>query len=269
MGKLDGKVALVTGAARGQGRTHAVRLAREGADIIACDICAPVETMLYKPATPAELEETVAAVEAEDRRIVSRIVDTRDLAALERLVADGVAQLGRLDIVVANAGVMNAGRLWEITDEQWRTVIDVNLTGTWHTIKATVPHIINGGQGGSIILISSVSGLKGSAFVGAYVASKFGVTGLGQTLANELGEYNIRVNTIHPAAVATEIVNDAHLFKLMEEHNTTLAPTFMTSLSTPWMETDDIANHVVFLASDEARYMTGSKVVIDLGTLCR
>lgn len=269
MGKLDGKVALVTGAARGQGRNHAIRLAREGADIIACDICAPVATTKYKPATEAELAETVAAVEAEDRRIFSRVVDIRDLAALEQFTADAVAELGRLDIVVANAGVMNAGRLWEISEEQWQTVIDVNLTGTWHTVKATVPHIIAGERGGSIILISSVSGLKGSVFVGPYVASKFGVTAIGQTLANELGQYNIRVNTIHPAGVETEIVNDSDLFELMGQHAETLAPTFMTALSTPWMQPDDISNHVVFLASEDSRYMTGSKVVIDLGTLCR
>jgi SDR family mycofactocin-dependent oxidoreductase len=269
MGRLDGKVALVTGAARGQGRSHAIRLAREGADIIACDVCAPVDTMLYKPATTEELAETTAAVEAEDRRILARPTDIRDLAALEALVADGVAEFGRLDIVVANAGVMNAGRLWEITPEQWQSVIDVNLTGTWHTIKAAVPAVIAGGQGGSIILISSVSGLKGSVFVGAYVASKFGITGLGQTLANELGEFNIRVNTVHPAAVDTEIVKDTDLFGLIAQHEHTLAPTFMTSLATPWMAPEDISNTVAFLASDESKYMTGSKIVVDLGTLCR
>ena len=269
MGRLDGKVALITGAARGQGRSHAVRLAREGADIIACDICAPVETMLYKPSTEEQLAETAAAVEAEDRRILTRKVDIRDLPGLQALVADGVAEFGRLDIVVANAGAMNAGRLWEITPEQWQTIMDVNLTGTWNTIKATVPAVIAGGQGGSIILISSVSGLKGSVFVGAYVASKYGVTGLGQTLANELGQYNIRVNTVHPAGVETEIIQDTDLFKLMGEHQHTLAPTFMTSLATPWMTPEDISNTVAFLASDESRYMTGAKVVVDLGTLCR
>jgi SDR family mycofactocin-dependent oxidoreductase len=269
MGRLDGKVALVTGAARGQGRAHAVRLAQEGADIIACDVCAPVDTTLYKPATVDELNATVAAVEAEDRRILARTADIRDLPALEALVADGVDDFGRLDIVVANAGVMNAGRLWEITPAQWKVIIDVNLTGTWNTIKAAVPAMIAGERGGSIILISSSTGLKAFPFLGAYGASKFGVTGLGQTLANELGEYNIRVNTIHPAGVETEIINDPDLFKLIEEHQHTLAPVFMTSLATKWMKPEDISNTVAFLASDEAKYMTGSKIVVDMGTVCR
>jgi SDR family mycofactocin-dependent oxidoreductase len=269
MGRLDGKVALVTGAARGQGRAHAVRLAQEGADIIACDVCAPVATTLYKPATAEELAETVRAVEAEDRRILARQADIRDLPALEALVADGVGEFGRLDIVVANAGAMNAGRLWEITPEQWNTIIEVNLTGTWNTIKASVPAVIAGGRGGSIILISSSTGLKAFPFLGAYGASKFGVTGLGQTLANELGEYNIRVNTVHPAGVQTEIINDTDLFKLIGDHQHTLAPVFMTSLATKWMAPEDISNAVAFLASDDSRYMTGSKFVVDLGTVCR
>ena len=269
MGRLDGKVALVTGAARGQGRAHAVRLAQEGADIIACDVCAPVATTLYKPATLDELDQTVAAVEAEDRRIVARAADIRNLPALEELVADGVAEFGRLDIVVANAGIMNAGRLWEITPEQWNAIIDVNLTGTWNTIKAAVPAVIAGGRGGSIILTSSSTGLKAFPFLGAYVASKFGITGLGQTLANELGEYNIRVNTVHPAGVKTEIINDTDLFRLIGEHQHTLGPVFMTSMPTPWMAPEDIANAVAFLASDESKFMTGSKMVVDMGTVCR
>jgi SDR family mycofactocin-dependent oxidoreductase len=269
MSRLEGKVALVTGAARGQGRAHALRLAQEGADIIACDVCAPVDTVLYRPATVEELNETASAVEAQDRRVVARPADIRDLAALEELVADGVAELGRLDIVVANAGIMNAGRLWEITPAQWQTIIDVNLTGTWNTIKATVPALIAGGRGGSIIVTSSSTGIKAFPFLGAYVASKFAITGMAQTLANELGEFNIRVNTVHPAVVKTEIVNDSDLFKLIGQHQHTLGPMFMTTLPTDWMDPEDIANAVAFLASDESRYMTGSKMVVDMGTVCR
>ena len=172
-GSLLGRVAFVTGAARGQGRAHAVRLAREGADIIALDICAAAsDCVTYPPASPEQLNETVRAVEAEGRKVLAREVDIRDGAALQQLVADGVEQLGRLDIVVANAGVLGWGRLWELTDEQWDTVIGVNLTGTWRTLRATVPAMIEAGNGGSIVVVSSSAGVKATPGNGHYAASK-------------------------------------------------------------------------------------------------
>jgi SDR family mycofactocin-dependent oxidoreductase len=269
MGRLEGKVAFVTGAARGQGRAHAVRLADEGADIIAADVCAPLATIKYPSATPADLEETVRQVTARGRRIVAAQADVRDLGGLEQVVADGVAQLGALDIVVANAGVMSAGRLWELTPAQWQDVIGVNLTGVWHTIKATVPTMIEQGTGGSIILTSSVAGLVGQPFVGHYVSSKHGVVGLCRTLANELGEYNIRVNSIHPVGVNTAMLHDPDLFPMIEKRQDTLGALFMNTLPFDFVEPEDVAGLVAFLASDEAKYMTGAQVPIDLGVVNR
>jgi SDR family mycofactocin-dependent oxidoreductase len=269
MGRLSGKVALVTGAARGQGRAHARRLAEEGADIIAADICAPVATVKYASATPEDLAETVRLVQQHDRRIVARELDVRDLPALEQLVADGIAELGRLDIVVANAGIMTAGRLWELTTDQWEQVVGVNLTGVWHTVKATVPAMIEQGSGGSIILTSSVAGLTGQPFVGHYVATKHGIVGLCRTLANELGEYHIRVNSIHPVGVNTEMIAEPDLFPLIEQRQDTLGPIFMNTLPVDFIEPEDVAGLVAFLASDEARHMTGAQVPIDLGNTNR
>jgi SDR family mycofactocin-dependent oxidoreductase len=269
MGRLEGRVALITGAARGQGRAAAVRLADEGADIVACDACSGFATIKYPPATQEDLDETAAAVEKTGRRCLALPVDVRDLDGLQSLVADGLRDLGRLDVVLANAGILNGGRLWEITPEQFREVLDVNVVGTWNTIKAAVPPMIEAERGGSIILTSSVSGLKGTVFNGAYVASKHAITGMTRTLANELGEYRIRVNSIHPAGVRTEMVNEPDLFGLIDRFSTTLAPTYMTSLPYAWMQPEDIANAVAFLASDESKFMTGTGITIDMGTVCR
>ena len=196
---LEGRVAFVTGAARGQGRAYAVRLAQEGADVIISDICASVsQTIPYPGATPDDLAETVRLIEAEGRKVLARQVDIRDDAAVRTLVADGVEQFGRLDVLVANAGVLSWGRLWELTDEQWNSVIDVNLTGTWRTLRAVIPAMIEAGNGGSIIIVSSSGGLKATPGNGHYAASKHGLTAMTNTLALELGEYSIRVNSIHP-----------------------------------------------------------------------
>jgi SDR family mycofactocin-dependent oxidoreductase len=266
---LEGKVALVTGAARGQGRAHAVRLAAEGADVIAVDVCAPVESVKYPNATTEDLAETARMVEHHDRRIQTYQADVRDLSALEEAVRQGVDRLGRLDIVVANAGIMTAGRLWEITPEQWDQVIAVNLTGVWHTIKATVPILIGQGTGGSVILVSSPAGLVGTPFIGHYVASKHGVVGLCRTLANEVGEYNIRVNSIHPSPVNTILITDPDLGPLIEQYATTLAPLFMNTLPFTMMEPEDVSGLVAFLAGDDARYMTGAQVPLDMGLVNR
>ncbi|HEX4243994.1 MAG TPA: mycofactocin-coupled SDR family oxidoreductase, partial [Acidimicrobiales bacterium] len=241
----------------------------EGADIIAVDLCAPIDTIKYAGATSADLAETVRQVTAIGREIVAAEADVRHLAGLQKAVAEGVGSLGSLDVIVANAGVMSAGRLWELTEEQWRDVIDINLTGVWHTIKATVPTMIEQGTGGSIILTSSVAGLVGQPFVGHYVSSKHGVVGLCRTLANELGEYNIRVNSIHPVGVNTDMLHDPDLFPMITERQDTLGPLFMNTLPFDFLEPEDVAGLVAFLASDEAKYMTGAQVPIDLGVVNR
>jgi SDR family mycofactocin-dependent oxidoreductase len=266
--RLAGKVALITGAARGQGRAEAVRLASEGADIIALDNCVSAETTDYDGPTEEDLAETVRLVEAQDRRIVARKADIRDLPALQSLVKDGVAELGRLDVVVANAGICPANWSWETPVEQWQEVIDVNLTGTFYTMKATIPTLIEQGTGGSIIITSSVAGLRGHPFLSAYAASKHGVVGMAKSIAVELGQYNIRVNTIHPHGVATGM-QPKRMGELIMENAATLGPIFMQTLPDPISQPEDIAAVVAFLASDDSHHMTGVQLPVDLGTLLR
>jgi SDR family mycofactocin-dependent oxidoreductase len=274
-GRVAGKVALITGAARGQGRSHAIRLAEEGADIIALDIAEaiPSVTKFYPGATEQDLAETVRAVEALDRRIVSRKVDVRDFDALKTAVDEGVAELGRLDIVAANAGIFLHGDLaHEVSESDWDDVLDINLKGVWHTAKAAVPHLIAQGTGGSITITSSTAGLKGSPNLVAYTASKHAVLGLARTLSNELAQYWIRVNTIHPTTVATPMVQNESLYKLFMpdvEHPTQAEAevvfTSINSLPIPWVEPIDISNALLFLSSDEARYITGTELKVDAG----
>jgi SDR family mycofactocin-dependent oxidoreductase len=262
-------VAFITGAARAQGRAHAVRLAREGADIIALDICRPVsDTITYTPATPEDLAETVRLVEAEGRKVLARQADIRDDAALCQLVADGIEQFGRLDVVVANAGVLGWGRLWELTDEQWDTVIGVNLTGTWRTIRATVPAMIEAGNGGSIVVVSSSAGLKATPGNGHYSASKHGLTGLTNSLAIELGEYGIRVNSIHPYSVDTPMIEPEAMMEIFAKH-----PTFVHSFPPMplqykgFMAAEEVADVVVWLAGDGAGTVSGTQIHVDKGAL--
>lgn len=268
MGLLEGRVAFVTGAARGQGRSHAVRLAREGASIIAIDIAADVSPDNgYPPATGADLDETVALVQAEGREILARTVDVRDSDGMNAVLASGVAEFGnRLDVVVANAGIVSWGRFWEMSDDQWQTLLDVNLTGVWRTMKAATPHMIEAGNGGSIITISSVSGIKSLPGQAHYSAAKHGVVGLTKTAAIELGEYGIRVNSIHPWGVATPMAaEDANMAKLFTDH-----PHYGTSFASalPGLilaEPDDISDGVIYLASDLSRAVTGTQLTIDMG----
>ena len=269
MGRLDGRVAFITGGARGQGRAHAVRLASEGADIITIDICAGFESVKMPPATVQELEETARLVEKEGRRVVARRADVRDFDGLQAALDEGVAELGRLDVVVANAGILNAGWTWELTATQWQEVIDVNLTGVFNTTKAAIPTMIRQGQGGSIIITSSVAGLYGQPFTASYTAAKHGVVGLARCLANELAEHSIRVNTIHPTGVDTEMYRVPDLFPLIQTRAETLGPVFMNALPAEVMQPEDIAAVVAFLASDESRYMTGGQIRIDCGKLNR
>jgi (+)-trans-carveol dehydrogenase/(-)-trans-carveol dehydrogenase len=276
-GRVAGKVAFITGAARGQGRSHAIRLAQEGADIIAVDVCEDVPTVPYAGATEAELAETVKQVEALDRRIVAAKADVRDYGQLKAALDDGVAQLGRLDIVSANAGIgTSPHKSWEMDETTWQTMIDINLTGVWHTAKAAIPHLIEGGRGGSIILTSSAAGLQAYENIAHYVSAKHGVVGLMRTLALELAPHSIRVNSIHPTQVDTPmIMNEAtyQLFRPDLEHPTRddFAPASQSvnALPIPWVEPVDISNAVLFLSSDEARYVTGVTFPVDAGTVIK
>jgi len=266
---LAGKVAYVTGAARGQGRSHCVRLARAGADVIAIDACGPVaEHNGYPPAEPADLSETVNLVEGEGRKIRAEQVDIRDLVGQQRVVSDAIEQFGRLDIVVANAGVLNWGRLWEISPQQFQDVVDINLTGLWNTIKAAVPAMIDAGNGGSIIAISSAAGVKAVPGCGHYCASKFGVVGLTNSLAVELGEFGIRVNSVHPYGTDTPMGNDASMWQMFADH-----PNFIHSFSPGALPTDSLAapdlvsDIVVWLASDASSLLTAAQIPADKGYL--
>jgi len=269
--RLEGKVAFITGAARGQGRAHALRLASEGADLALSDIGGPVAENMVRPTEPEDLDETVRQVEALGlgTKVISRKVDVRDLPALEAFAAETVAALGRLDIVVANAGILAWAMLEDTTAEQWQAVLDTNLTGTFFTVKATAPLIIRQGEGGSIILISSSAGLKGQPFTLGYTAAKHGVTGLAKALANELGEYDIRVNSIHPAGVLTAMGDVPGLMELISAKATTLGPIFMNTLPHEMMEPKEISATVAWLASDDSRMVTGTQIRVDLGTCNR
>ncbi|WP_020101704.1 mycofactocin-coupled SDR family oxidoreductase [Mycobacterium sp. 360MFTsu5.1] len=266
---LAGKVAFVTGAARGQGRSHCVRLARAGADIVAIDACAPVaESNGYEPATPADLAETVNLVEGEGRKIYAKQVDVRDAEGQQRVVAETIEQFGRLDIVVANAGVLNWGRLWEISPQQWQDTLDINLTGVWHTIRAVVPAMIEAGNGGSIIATSSAAGIKAVPGCGHYCASKFGVVGMINALAVELGEFGIRVNSVHPYGTDTPMGNDVSMYQVLQDH-----PQYIHSFSPGALPTDSlikpdqISDIVVWLASDASSLVTAAQIPADKGYL--
>lgn len=275
-GRMQGKIAFVTGAARGQGRSHAVRLAEEGADIIAVDACAGIATVdKYPLATREDLDETVNTVEKLGRRIVASVADVRDAEALAAALDAGVAELGGLDTVVANAGIASYGLSWELSEEQWRDMLDVNLTGVWHTAKAAVPHLVARG-GGCMIFTSSIGGLKGIQQVGHYVAAKHGLVGLMRTMANELAERRIRVNTVHPTNVDTHMIKNPGTYGMFApgDPEPTLEKALdgfrsLNAIPVPWVDPIDISNAVLFLASDEARYITGVALPVDAGAAVR
>ncbi|HNP57673.1 MAG TPA: mycofactocin-coupled SDR family oxidoreductase [Gordonia sp. (in: high G+C Gram-positive bacteria)] len=263
MGQFDGQVVYITGIARGQGRNHAVRFAAEGASIIGMDIAARVaDHQTYPTATEDDLAETVRLVEEAGGKILARKGDTRDLAFQEQLVADGFELFGRLDHVVANAGILTWGLTWEQTEEQFTDVIDVNLVGTWKTLKATIPTMRKARNGGSITIISSTAGLKAMPNQASYSASKFALRGLAQSVAKELGPKHIRVNTVHPYAVHTPMgVEDTSAFKSFEdwpEH----FPSMMNHY--PIASVDDLSDAVLYLAG--AKAVTGAEFAIDMGS---
>jgi SDR family mycofactocin-dependent oxidoreductase len=274
---LEGRVALVTGAARGQGRAHAVRLAGDGADIVAIDICKPVsDTVTYPMPTADDLAETARLVEEAGRKVIAREIDIRDLGAQQQLVADAVEQFGRLDIVVANAGILSWGRIWEMSEEQWDTVIEVNLNGTWRTIKAAVPAMIEAGNGGSIIIVSSSAGTKATPGNAHYSASKHGLVALTNALAIEAGEFGIRVNSIHPYSIDTPMVQPEAMMEIFGKY-----PAFLHSFSPmpyhpvnhqgkkglkEFMTPEEVSDVVAWLAGDGSATISGSQIAVDRGT---
>lgn len=277
-GTLEGRVAFVTGAARGQGRAHAVRLASEGADIVAIDVCGPIsDTITYPAATSEELAETASAVEATGRKVLAREVDIRDLPALQQVVADAVEQFGRLDVVVANAGVLNWGRMFEMSEEQWDSVIDVNLNGTWRTLRAAVPAMIEAGNGGSIIVVSSSAGLKATPGNSNYAASKHGLVAITNSLALEVGEFGIRVNSIHPYSIDTPMVEPEAMMEIFGKY-----PSYIHSFSpmpfhpvnhegkkglNEFMTAEEVSDVVAWLAGDSSATISGSQIAVDRGTM--
>ena len=272
MGRLDGKVAFITGAARGQGRSHAVRLAQEGCDIIAVDACHAFESVPYPGSTEADLKETVRLVEDCGRRIIAAPADVRDLGAMQAIVDDGVAELGRLDIVLANAGIASFGPTLTMSEDTWNEMIDINLTGVWKAVRAAAPKVVEGQRGGSIVLTSSSASIVAWENVAHYTAAKTGVVGLMRVLAKELAPHSIRVNSVHPTTVATDMVLNDSTYRLFrpELPNPTRADCeeilmTMNALPIPAIEPIDVSNAILYLVSDDARYVTGSCHFITAG----
>jgi SDR family mycofactocin-dependent oxidoreductase len=270
MGSLDGQVAFITGGARGQGRSHAVRLASEGADIVLVDICHNIASNKYELATPADLAATVGMVEALDRRAVAAEVDVRDFAQLAAVLDGAVAQLGRLDIVVANAGIapMSFDDDALLGDQAFHDVVDVNLGGVWNACRASIPHLISGARGGAMVLTSSTAGIKGytgstGGAVG-YTAAKHGIVGIMRTLANDLAPHRIRVNTIHPTGVNTMMAVNPIMAEWISE-DPSRGVHMENPLPVDILEPEDISNAVAFLVSDQARYITGVMLPVDAG----
>lgn len=273
MGRLENKVAFISGAARGQGRSHAVKLAEEGADIIAIDLCEQVPSVGYPMSSEEDLAETVRLVEEQDRRIIASKADVRDQQALKEAVDAGVEELGRLDIVVANAGISGYGPAHELEESDWQDVIDINQTGVWKTCKVAVPHIMAHGEGGSVVIIGSAAALHAFDGLAHYVTAKTGLIGLMRSMALELGPSKIRVNSIHPTQVDTPMLMNDYIFKMfVPDHDDPKREDFapisqdMHALPVPWVEPEDISNAIVFLTSDEGRYITGVPLPVDLGS---
>lgn len=271
-GKLEGKVAFITGAARGQGRSHAVRLAEEGADIIGIDVPQYIPDLPYKPATAGDLAETVRQVEELGRRMVSAEADVRDFDALKAAVDAGVGELGRLDIVLANAGIVSPAPTLEMSEEAWQTMIDINLTGVWKTLKAAVPHVIAGGRGGSVVITSSLAAIVVQPNIAHYAAAKGGLIQLSNVLSKELAPQGIRVNTVHPGTVLTDMVLNEPTFRLFRpdlEHPTQedfeAVARQLTGMPTAAIDPIDISNAILYLVSDDGRYVTGTTHVVSAG----
>jgi SDR family mycofactocin-dependent oxidoreductase len=267
-GRVEGKVAFITGAGRGQGRSHAVRLAEEGADIIAVDVLQDYPSVAYPMATEDDLAETVALVEALGRRIVAGRADVRDAGSLKAVLDEGVGRLGRLDVVSANAGICSVQSWDEVTPEIWADTLDTNLTGVWNTLVVAIPHLIEHG-GGSMIVTSSTSGIKGIPFLTPYVAAKHGAVGIARSLAHELARHHIRVNTVHPAGVNTPMLMGLGGLAPLLERDPDLGGIFQNTLPVTMIEARDVSEALLYLASDESRYVTGLELTVDAGQTIR
>lgn len=271
MGEFDNTVAVVTGAARGQGRSHAVALAERGADVIAVDICADLDAIPYALGTEADLAETVALVTSAGRKAVAVIADVRDLEGLRAGVRAGVDELGDVDVVIANAGVVAIGVTDPESEPVFNAIVDTNLKGAWHTLLATVPSIVRKGRGGSVVLVSSSQGLTGrggdgSAAMFAYASSKHGVVGLMRSAANAYAPHRIRVNSVHPGGVATPmILNDFVVNAMVQNPNPALSQTLLPDASL--VQAQDVTEAVLWLAGPRSRYVTGVALPVDAGHL--
>lgn len=269
MGRLEGKVAVITGAARGQGRAHAVTMAREGADIAALDICRDLPYPRYSLATADDLSETVSLVENLGRRVLAIEVDVRSAEGMQAAIGRVVAELGRIDILVCNAGIADMALTWDITEEWWDTMLDVNLKGYWLAAKYAVPQMLAQKTGGRIIMTSSVAGLRGEPGMAHYCASKWGVIGLAKSLAQELSQHNITVNTLHPTAVNTDIIAGMAKAAAMPREDLVDFIFLGHTLPVKLIEAEDVANAALWLASDEARYVTGLSLQVDAGRMLK
>jgi SDR family mycofactocin-dependent oxidoreductase len=275
-GRLAGKTAFITGAARGIGRAQAVRFAQEGAAVVGVDVCGPVETVRVPPSSPDDLAETARLVEEAGGDIVTEVVDVRDIDGLQAAVERGASRFGGLDIVCATAGITSRGLAVEMSESTWQTMLDVNLTGVWHTCKAAVPHLIARGAG-SVVLVSSIAGMRGLFGVAHYTAAKHGVVGLMRSLATELAPHGIRVNSIHPTNVDTPLIQNPTVSSAFRpdldrpptREEFAASATRMNMLDVPWVDAVDVANASLFLVSDEARYVTASTLTVDAGATQR
>jgi SDR family mycofactocin-dependent oxidoreductase len=278
MGRLEGKVAFITGAARGQGRSHAVRFAQEGANIIGIDICEDIPSIatLYPLATQADLDETVRLVEEAGGKMLAKKADVRNYRQLQDAVDEGIALFGKVDICLANAGVINFNNAWEYEEQTWQDIIDVMLTGSWNTVRTVIPHMIERGEGGAIVITSSTAGIRGFSHTAPYSSAKHGVVGLMHSLTNELAQYRIRVNTVHPASANTPMLQNEGTYRLFmpdaeNPGKDDLAEIMQKAnlIPIPWIEAEDVTNAVLFLVSDEARYVTGVSMPVDAGAMVK
>ena len=272
MGRVEGKVAFITGAARSIGRAQAIRLAEEGASVVVTDIVRQIDTAGYKMGVSEELAETAALVEKAGGKVLARSVDVRNSEDLKAAVQATIERFGRLDIVSANAGILSYGLSWEMSDQQWQDMIDVNLTGVWKTAKAAIPAMIAAGNGGSMILTSSIAGFAGIGGTSHYNSAKHGVLGLMRTLVNEVSAHNIRVNSVAPTVVDTPMIQYQAFYEFFgansrEEFGQIFQG--MHALQVPWIQPVDVANAVLFLASEESRYVTGLAMPVDAGFLTK
>ncbi len=270
MGNLDGKVVVITGGARGQGRSHAVRLAQQGADIVVCDLTQDIDTVPYPLAVPADLDETVRLVEKEGRRCIAVTADVRDTAAMKQVADRAMEEFGRIDVLLANAGILSlSDTTWELSDEQWDDMIDINLTGVFKACRAMVPHILAGERGGSVVITSSIAGLKGVAGCSHYTAAKHGIVGLMKVLARELAPHSIRVNTIHPTGVDSPMSNNDYFPAWLDEHKELGDAMRANLMPVDSLPMADVSAVIAWLVSDEAKWITGVSLPVDAGFLLK